>query len=154
MAYAKGCGIAHYQSCAVLQIQVRRVERWAVRLKCRGTMAYGKAGPKQVVHAILPAEREAVLAFVGREETVDYSLQLLAIKGGEQWLFYLSASSVRVILQEQGWVMTERGGGAEVAPGRSRTVRMSSRERISAGAGYQLFKDRHSAGVLVFVCRG
>lgn len=102
VASAKGCGIAHYQSCEVLQIQVRRVERWAVRLKHRGTMAYRKPGPRQVVHAILPAERAAVVAFVGREETVDYSLQLLAIKGGEQGLCFLSASSVRAILQKQG----------------------------------------------------
>ena len=102
VAYAKGCGIAHYQSCEVLQIQVRRVERWAVRLKRRGTMEYRKPGPRQVVHAILPAEREAVVAFVGREETVDYSLQLLAIKGGEQGLFFLSASSVRAITAGAG----------------------------------------------------
>ena len=121
MAYAKGCGIAHYQSCDVLQIQVRRVERWAVRLKRRGTMEYRKPGPRQVVHAILPAERAAVVAFVGREETVDYSLQLLAIKGGEQGLFFLSASSVRAILQEQGLGNDRTGrrrGGAGAKPNR------------------------------------
>ena len=121
VAYAKGRGIAHYQSCAVLQIAVRRVERWAVRLKYRGTMAYHKPGPRQVVHAILPAEREAVVAFVGREETVDYSLQLLAIKGGEQGVFFLSASSVRVILQEQGLGTDRTGrrrGGTGLKPNR------------------------------------
>ena len=121
MAYAKGCGIAHYQSCDVLQIQVRRVERWAVRLKRRGTMEYRKPGPQQVVHAILPAERAAVVAFVGREETVDYSLQLLAIKGGEQGLFFLSASSVRAILHEQGLGNDRTGrrrGGAGAKPNR------------------------------------
>jgi len=72
VAYAKGRGIAHYQSCAVLQHTGAAVERWAVRLKRRGSMEYHKPGPRQVVHAILPAEREAVLAFVGAEETVDY----------------------------------------------------------------------------------
>ncbi len=121
MTYAKGRGITHGQSCAVLQIAVRRVERWAVRLKRQGSMEYGKPGPKQVVNAILPAEREAVLAFVGREETVDYSLQLLAIKGGEQGLFFLSASSVRTILQEQGLNNDRTGrrrGGAGAKPNR------------------------------------
>jgi len=121
VAYAKGSGIAHYQSCAVLQIAVRRVERWHVRLKCSGSMEYHKPGPKQVVHAILPAEREAVLAFVGREETVDYSLQMRAIKGGEQGLFFLSASSVRAILQEQGLGNDRTGrrrGGAGAKPNR------------------------------------
>lgn len=121
MAYGKGRGITPYRSCGVLQIAVRRVERWAVRLKRSGSMEYGKPGPKQVVHAILPAEREAVLAFVGREETVDYSLQLLAIKGGEQGLFFLSASSVRGILQERGLGNDRTGrrrGGAGAKPNR------------------------------------
>ncbi len=116
MAYAKGRGITHYRSCAVLQIGVRRVERWAARLKCRGSMEYQKPGPKQAVHAILRVEREAVVAFVGREETVDYSLQVLAIKGGEQGLFFLSASSVRAILQEQG-LGNDRTGQHRGGPG-------------------------------------
>ena len=60
MAYAKGRGIAHYQSCAVLQIEVRRVERWAVRLRHRGTMEYRKPGPKRVVHVIMPRSASSV----------------------------------------------------------------------------------------------
>jgi len=64
-------------------------------------MAYGKPGPKQVVHAIMPTEREAVIEYVGREETVDYSLQMLALKGAEEGLFCMSATSVRTILHEE-----------------------------------------------------
>ena len=64
-------------------------------------MAYGKAGPKQVVHAIIPVEREALIEYVGREETVDYSLQMLALKGAEEGLFCMSASTVRAILNEE-----------------------------------------------------
>ncbi len=74
-------GIARYQACELLQIKVRRIERWKARIKRTGSIAYGKPGPKQVVHAIMPVERKALVEYVGREETVDYSLQMLALKG-------------------------------------------------------------------------
>ena len=54
MAYAKGRGIAHYQSCAVLQIGVRRVERWAVRLKRSGSMACTTCFGPGLRYAIVP----------------------------------------------------------------------------------------------------
>ena len=38
------------------------------------------------------------MEFVAQEETVDYSFQMLALKGSEQGLFFMSASSVRSIL--------------------------------------------------------
>jgi transposase InsO family protein len=72
-------------------------------------MAYGKPGPKQVMHAIMPAERRALIAYVGREETVDYSLQMLALKGAEEELFCMSASTVRTILHEESLVEDRTG---------------------------------------------
>ncbi|HCD36769.1 MAG TPA: hypothetical protein DEQ23_07095 [Chlorobium sp.] len=80
----------------MLQISIRRVERWECRLRRNGSMAYEKPGPQQPAHALMPAEKDAVLSFAGREDTVDYSLQLLAIKGAEANAFYLSASSVSI----------------------------------------------------------
>jgi transposase InsO family protein len=65
-------------------------------------MAYARPGPKQAPHAIMPVEREALMEFIGQEETTDYSLQALAIKGAEQDIFYMSASSVRTILHDEG----------------------------------------------------
>lgn len=65
-------------------------------------MDYEKPGPRQPAHALMPLEKDAVVAFAGREDTVDYSFQMLAIKGAEANAFYLSASSVRSILQERG----------------------------------------------------
>jgi hypothetical protein len=53
-----------------LQIKVRRIERWKERMKRTGNMEYGKPGPKQVIHALMPKEREALVEYVGREETV------------------------------------------------------------------------------------
>ena len=90
VAYAKACGIAKYQSCKVLQIQVRRIGRWEARQRSSGTMDYCKPGPTQAVHALMPAEREALVGFAGQEETVDYSFQMLALKGAEQGVFLMS----------------------------------------------------------------
>jgi putative transposase len=121
VAYAKASGISKYQSCELLQIHVRRIERWEARLKRCGIMDYGKPGPKQALHAIIPAERQALMDFVGREETTDYSFQMLALKGAEQELFFMSASSVRHILQETelGDDRTGRGRrGAGAKPNR------------------------------------
>ncbi len=118
VAYAKACGIARYQSCEVLQIHVRRVGRWEARQRSSGTMDYRKPGPKQALHAIMPQERQALVGFAGHEDTVDYSFQMLALKGAEQGVFFMSASSVRLILQERGLGddrtgRRRRGGGAK-----------------------------------------
>jgi len=95
---AQQSGINKEQTCTLLQINVRRIERWETRMKNTGTLEYAKPGPQQPDHAIVPTERSALLDFVGREETVDYSFQMLALKGAEQGLFFMSASSVRSIL--------------------------------------------------------
>jgi putative transposase len=102
VAYAKEAGITRYQTCALLQINVRRIERWEARLRMSGAMDYRKPGPNRVLHVIMPGERQALADFVCREETVDFSFQMLALKGAEQGRFCMSASSVRRLLQETG----------------------------------------------------
>ena len=87
IASVKAKGIARYQTCKLLQVKVRRIERWKARMKRTGSIEYGKPGPRQVVHAIMLEERKALVEYVGREETVDYSFQMLALKGAEQGLF-------------------------------------------------------------------
>ena len=99
---AKETGIAKYRSCDLLQIKARRIERWAMRMKVSRSMEYARPGPKRALHAIMPVERKALMEFIGQEETVDYSLQAIAIKGAEQDCFYMSASSVRTILTDEG----------------------------------------------------
>ncbi len=99
---AKEAGIAKYKSCELLQIKTRRVERWMLQMRVSGSMEYARPGPKQALHAIMPVERKALMEFIGQEETTDYSLQAIAIKGAEQDLFYMSASSVRTILHNEG----------------------------------------------------
>jgi putative transposase len=70
-------------------------------------MSYYTSGPKQAVNAIIPTERSALLHYVGLEKTVDYSLQVLALRGAEQGLFFLSASTVRKVLIEEE-IMSDR----------------------------------------------
>lgn len=57
-------------------------------------MQYAQPGPKQALHAIMPQEQAALLRFAQAEETVDYSFQMLSIRGAERALFFMSASSV------------------------------------------------------------
>jgi len=66
-----------------------------------------KAGPKHSVNAIMPCEKQAVLDYVQLEETADYSLRVLACKAAEQGLFYVSASTIRWILFDEG-ILSDR----------------------------------------------
>jgi len=102
VAWAKTAGIARRRTCGLLQIHQRRVERWLLQFRMTGTLADRVPGPRQAAHALLPAEKQAVLTFVSEAHTVDYSLQVLALKGAEAGRFLMSASSVRGILQEAG----------------------------------------------------
>jgi transposase InsO family protein len=54
-------------------------------------------------------ERQALLEFASCEETADYSFQMLALKGAEQDLFFMAASTVRNILQVEGLGDDRRG---------------------------------------------
>jgi putative transposase len=109
IAVAAQAGIRRHKTCDLLQINVRRLRRWEVRIKDTGTMEYLKPGPQQVLHAIMPSERKAVMSYAGKEETADYSFAVMAIKGAEQGLFYLSSSSIRSILREGGLGNDRRG---------------------------------------------
>jgi transposase InsO family protein len=119
---SKRQGIARVRSCELLQVSIRRVERWRASNVATGSMSYDKQGPKRPWNAVMPQERDAVRAFVAPEETVDLSLQAIAIKGGEQGLFFLSASSVRSILAADGLLADRRspvrGHGGRVKPAR------------------------------------
>ncbi len=61
--YAKSKCIAKYSVCELLQIKVRRVERWAAREKETGDMSYYDPGPTHPVSAIIPTERSALLDY-------------------------------------------------------------------------------------------
>jgi putative transposase len=105
---AKQHGLARVHSCTLLQVSVRRVGRWRALVAATGTMRYAKPGPTRPWNALVPQERHAVRAFVAREDTVDLSLQAIAIKGGERGLFFVSASSVRSILAVDNLLVDRR----------------------------------------------
>jgi putative transposase len=102
VAYAKHSGIPRVCTCSVIQINRRRVERWTVRLRETDSIHNRKPGPIEVSHALLPSEKEALIAYVSHEASADFSIQTLAIKGAEDNLFFMSASSVRSTLHEAG----------------------------------------------------
>ncbi len=72
-----------------------------------GKMNNYKPGPKHSVNTLMPYEKQAVLDYVQLEETADYSLRVLACKGAEQGLFYVSASTIRWILLDEG-ILSDR----------------------------------------------
>ena len=63
-------------------------------------MADRTPGPIHANHAVIPSEKQALIEYIGRKETVDYSLQMIALKGAEEGMFFMSASTVRTILCE------------------------------------------------------
>ena len=71
-------------------------------------MEYYKPGPGHSVNTLMPREKRAVLNYVQLEKTADYSLRVLACKGAEQGLFYVSASAIRCILHDNGLLSDRR----------------------------------------------
>jgi len=61
------------------------------------------------MNAPMPCEKQAVLDYVHLEETADdYSLHVLACKGAEKGLFYVAATTIRLILFEAGLLSGRR----------------------------------------------
>ena len=83
IAYAKENGIPKCRSCSLIQISRRRVERWELKAREKGSMADRTPGPIHANHAVIPSEKQAIIEYIGRKETVDYSLQMIALKGAE-----------------------------------------------------------------------
>lgn len=100
VAYAKENGITKRRSCSLIRISRRRVERWELKAREKGSMADRTPGPIHANHAVVPSEKQALLEYISRKETVDYSLQMIALKGAEENQFFMSASTVRTILCE------------------------------------------------------
>lgn len=120
--YAADSGISKARICVLLKIDIRRIQRWERRQKETGAMKYYTPGPEQGMHALMPSEKRAVIAYVQQEYTSDMSLQQLSHSGREKGLFFVSASSVRGILHAEG-LLTQRyekryGTGTRLAPNR------------------------------------
>jgi len=96
------------RSCEILAISRRRVVRWRKkRVEDHGLVDL-KPGPREPLHRLLPAEREAVLQMAVREKYSDLAHRILAVTAWDLGIFFVSFSSVYRILRAEG-LMSMRG---------------------------------------------
>jgi transposase InsO family protein len=113
-------GISVQRSCSVLMINRRRIIRWQNRIRRGLGVEDTKPGPREVLHRLLPLERQQVLDFARKEVYVDLSHRILTVTAWEMNLFFVSFSTVYRILRDEG-LMTQRGchrrhNGRSLAP--------------------------------------
>lgn len=102
---SKAKGIRRGRTCELLQIQERRVRHWFTL----PTHADTKPGPVHAPHALLPEEREAIVALAKDEQYVDDSHRVLTAKGVDSGMIAVSASSVYRVMRKEG-LTTDRSG--------------------------------------------
>lgn len=112
-------GLTKQRVCSLLQIGEERVSRWGKR---GDRLEDISPGPTTAPHALLDAEKEAILAFALDDEFVDDSHRVLAAKGADLGRFSASASSVYKIMHRNN-LTTDRVGkqhknGKSTAPDR------------------------------------
>jgi putative transposase len=105
---AKESGVSITRSCALWQIERRRVVRWRSKEKSGESLEKRKPGPRYPSHALLPNEKTAVVEMAKQEEYADLSHRILAVTGWDLNLFFVSFSSVYRILRAAK-MMTMRG---------------------------------------------
>ena len=105
---AKQKGISITRSCALWQIEHRRVVRWRKKEKDGHSLENGKPGPRYPLHRLLPAERTAVVHMARKEQYADLSHRILAVAAWDLNLFFVSFSSVYRILRSAKMI-TMRG---------------------------------------------
>jgi len=107
-------GIGRGRVCSLLQVDERRVRHWFAR----PTLVDGKPGPEHAPHALLPEEREAIVALAKDATYVDDSHRVLTAKGVDSGRISASSSSVYRVMRQAG-LTTDRSGRAS-RTGRSR----------------------------------
>lgn len=95
---AKEKGIPITQTCAMLRIGRRRIDRWRKRWKEEADLCNRKPGPRSPVHTLLSPEKEAVLEMARKEEYADLAHRILTVTAWDMGLFFVSFSSVYRIL--------------------------------------------------------
>lgn len=111
---SKQNGVNRRRVCSLFQIEERRVRRWFTLL----TLTDNKPGPEHAPHALLPEEREAIVALAKDEAYVDDSHRVLRAKGVDADLISVSSSSVYRVMRQEG-LTTDRSGRSH-RTGRSR----------------------------------
>jgi len=101
----KSKGVKRNRTCALLQVDERRVRHWFTR----SALADIKPGPVHAPHALLPAEREAIVALAKDERYVDDSHRVLTAKGVDCGTLAVSASTVYRVMRSEH-LTTDRSG--------------------------------------------
>lgn len=102
---SKEMGISRNRTCELLQIEERRVRHWF----SRPALADNKPGPVHAPHALLPEERQAIVALAKDERFVDDSHRVLTAKGVDAGLLAMSASTAYRVMRDEG-LTTDRSG--------------------------------------------
>ena len=105
---AKEKGVSITRSCALWQIERRRVVRWRRKQKSGESLGNRKPGPRYPLHRLLPAERMAVVEMAKKEAYADLSHRILAATAWDLGIVFVSFSSVYRILRS-AHMMTMRG---------------------------------------------
>jgi putative transposase len=101
----KSKGATLNRTCELLQIEERRVRNWLSRL----TLVDAKPGPMHAPHALLPEERQAIIAIALDERYIDDSHRVLTAKGVDCGSIAASASTVYRVMRQQE-LTTDRSG--------------------------------------------
>ncbi len=91
-------GVPQCRACELVQIDVRRVQRWHAR---DGRLDDIAPGPLHAPHALLDHEREAILDMALDTAYVNDSHRILAAKAADKGLFYASASTVYTVMRNR-----------------------------------------------------
>jgi putative transposase len=91
-------GVLLCRACELVQIDVRRVQRWQAR---DGRLDDIAPGPIHAPHALLEREREVILNMALDEKYVDDSHRILTAKAADMGLFYVSASTVYNVMRKE-----------------------------------------------------
>jgi len=102
---SKARGVSRSRTCALLQIDERRVRDWF----CRSTLVDAKPGPAHAPHALLAQERVAIVALSKDERYVDDAHRVLTAKCVDAGRIAVSASTVYRVMRSEG-LTTDRSG--------------------------------------------
>jgi len=109
---AKIKGISVRKSCIIMRINRRRVLRWQDRKRRGHGLKDLKPGPKKVLHALLPVEREKILNMAKKEEYADLSHRILTVTAWDRGEFFTSFTTVYRVLRSQGLTIARGISGA------------------------------------------
>lgn len=95
------------RAAAVLQVTDDRVRRWQTRRATGQPLDDATPGPEEPLHALLPAERAAIISLYDRWADIDRSHRKLAHRGSREEVVWVSESTVWRVLKAEGLVIPE-----------------------------------------------